>query len=281
MPYAAVVNMVAIDLPERLMRSDTIYQELGELIEDIAQNGLINPISVREIGEGRYRLIAGHRRFLATKELGRAGIPAMVYAPDEGDDDLIMGSENFQRVQVDPVEEAEFYAAQIAKFGISASEVARRYKRSPAHVLQSLSLLSGDPEVLAALRAGAISKSQAAEINKFQDDTGLKTALRYACNNGMTATAIRDWRQSRENTGVSETLRQVEPTIMANGEMLMETRLMCSFCRKFHTLDIVQTLQICSGCFSELGKAAEVYNTYERLQKEEEERAAKEQEGNG
>src|SRR5258707_2547673 len=123
MPYAALVNLAAIDLPERLMRSDTIYEGLGELIEDIAQNGLINPISVRELSNGRYRLIAGHRRFLAVKELAQLGIAAQVYLEGEGDDDLIMGAENFQRTQVNSVEEAEFYAAQIAKYGISASEV--------------------------------------------------------------------------------------------------------------------------------------------------------------
>ncbi len=268
MPYAATVNLAAIDLPERLMRSDTTYEGLGELIEDIAQNGLINPISVRELPEGRYRLIAGRRRMLATIELGKLGITAQVYGPDEGDDDLIMGAENFQRTQVNSVEEAEFYAAQIVKYGISASEVARRYKRSASHVVQLLSVIEGDQGVLAALRDGKITKSQAVEINKFTDNIGKQGALTYALNNGMTAVSIKAWRESRERGGVSSALKAIEPVIAANGEMMMLTNLYCQFHKAYLPLDQVQTLQICNDCFSGIATALEFWTAHGHNQDE-------------
>src|SRR5436853_4962191 len=106
MPQVQTIALDAIVLPEQLMRTDTIMLGLGELIEDIAQNGLINPVSVRNLQDGHYRLIAGHRRYLAHKEMGRSFIQANIFELGEGDDDLIMGSENFARTDVNPVEEA-------------------------------------------------------------------------------------------------------------------------------------------------------------------------------
>lgn len=262
MAYAASINLASIVLPDKLMRSDTILEGLGELIEDIAQNGLINPISVREIQPGTYRLIAGHRRFLAHRELGKLAIQAMVYSPDEGEDDLIMGSENFQRTQVNPVEEAEFYNSQMVKWGISASEVARRYKRSVTHVLQSVAMLQGDDGVLLALREGRLNKAQALEINKFADEIGKNQAIKYALDNGMTAASIKAWRESRESNGVADTMRQVQPVILENGQVMTLTNLYCQFCKQYHDMSAVQTWQVCVNCQNGLAEALEFWTAH-------------------
>jgi ParB/RepB/Spo0J family partition protein len=266
MPMVQTLAIDAIILPDQLMRTDSIMQGLGELIEDIAQNGLINPISVRNLQDGRYRLIAGHRRYLAHREMGRALIQANIYELGEGDDDLIMGAENFHRVDVNAVEEAQFYAGQIAKHGISASEVARRYKRSPGHVLSSLSLLSGNEKVLEALRAGLLTKAQAYEINKIKDELGQVTALHYSLNNGMTANAIKHYREGREMAGTDVGTERVMQVVQESGPPSSIVTLLCSFCKGYKPMPEVMVLQGCSDCMSELTKAAEMYNAWEREQ---------------
>ncbi len=265
MPQPRNVALELIDPPKEPMREDTLYQGMGELIEDIAQNGLINAISIRDTQDGRYYIIAGHRRYIAHKEMGRFDIRCDVYAPGEGDDDQIRGSENFHRTDVNPIEEARFYAQQVAKHGISASEVARRYKRSVGHVQQSLSLLAGDERVLEALRAGEINKGQALELNKIRDELGLLTALHYAKNQGMTVAALRGFREQRERVGADVGAQNVMETIRQAQEPMARNQLLCSFSKNWWDYGQIQMYQICQNCMSEIGKASRMYNYWEKL----------------
>lgn len=262
MPAFAEIALELIDPPDDPQRKETLLLGIGELENDIALNGLMQPVGIRRQSDGRYYIIWGHRRYLAHKNMGRWGILAMVYAQGEGDDDQLRGSENLQHNALTGAEEAEFYAAQMRKFNISASEVARRYQRSPSHVLQLVSLLEGDQGVLLALREGRLNKAQCLEINKFTDLAGKNQAIKYALDNGMSATAIRDWRESREKNGVADALRQIEPIIQANGVLMMETNLYCQFHKAFLPMGQVQTLQVCDECFSGLATALEFWTQH-------------------
>lgn len=268
MPYEAEVIISTIDDPPELMRTDTAMLDLGELIEDIAQQGLINPISIRDMGNGRYELMAGYRRKCAFIEMGKTSIPARVFAINEVDPDMVMGAENFHRVDVNPVEEALFYARVMAKHGISASEVARRFRRSPGHVLQSLSLLAGNEEVLVALREGKLTKAQSYEINKIKDELGQKTALHYALNSGMTPRAIKHYREGREMSGADTGSMAVMQAIQEAGPPQSIVTLYCSFCKGYKPMEHVMMLQGCNDCMSELTRAAEFYNPWDKAMQE-------------
>lgn len=260
------LNLIAE--PDDPMRRESLMLGLGQLIQDIAQNGLLQPIAVRDRGNNTYYIIFGHRRYLAHKEMGREQISCFVYVPGEGNDDEIRGSENLQRNEVNPIEEALFYRSQMEKYQIGYTEVARRYQRSPSFIQQSIALLDGDGSVLAALRDGAINKSQAKEINLFSTPEDRAQALTYALNNGMTAQKIKEWREYRKDSGIENAVRQVQPIIEANGHMLMQTNLLCSFCRDYFSLTRVQSFQIHDECYSELEKATAVYNPLEATVKE-------------
>jgi ParB/RepB/Spo0J family partition protein len=262
MPAFAEIALELIDPPDDPQRKETLMLGLGELMNDIQMNGLMQPVGIRLQPSGRYYIIWGHRRYLAHKEMGRWGILAMVYAAGEGDDDLLRGSENLQHNALTGAEEAEFYAAQMRKFNISASEVARRYQRSPSHVSQLISLLDGDAGVLLALREGRLNKQQCLEINRFTDIAGKSQAIKYALDNGMSATAIREWRESRERNGVADALRQIEPIVQQNGVLMMQTNLYCQFHKDYLPMKEVQTLQICDECFGGLAEALEFWTAH-------------------
>lgn len=268
MPAFSEVALELIDPPDDPQRKETLMLGLGELMNDIALNGLMQPVGIRLQPSGRYYIIWGHRRYLAHKEMGRWGILAMVYAQGEGNDDQLRGSENLQHNALTGVEEAEFYARQMEKFQISASEVARRYQRSPSHVLQLVGLLDGDQGVLLALREGRLNKAQCIEINKFADTAGRDQAIHYALDNGMSATAIRDWRESRVKNGISDAMKKIEPIIQANGEVMMMTNLYCQFHKEYLPLDQVQSLQICNDCFDGIARALEFWTAHGHNQDE-------------
>lgn len=267
MPYEAEVIISTIDDPPELMRTDTAMLDLGELIADIDAQGLINPISVRDMQTGRYELMAGYRRKCAFIEMGRTSIPCRIFGLTEVDPDMVMGAENFMRVDVNPVEEALFYARVMAKHNVSATEVARRFRRSPGHVQQSLSLLAGNAEVLEELRSGTLTKAQAYEINKIADELGQKTALHYAKNNGMTARAIKHYREGREMSGVDTGAMKVMEVVREAGPPMMVQSLYCMFDKQYRPMETVQMLQICNECFSEMAKAAEFYNAWDAAMK--------------
>src|SRR3990167_7076615 len=96
-----------IDDPVHAMRSDIDRAELFELADNIKQNGLINPITVRPVGN-RYEVVAGHRRLSACKIAGKIKITCVVRALTDAEGFAIKAAENLERVDVDPVDEANF-----------------------------------------------------------------------------------------------------------------------------------------------------------------------------
>lgn len=253
------VSLDVLQPPLNPMRTESVMEGLDELKESLATNGLQQPIGVRSLGEGSYRIIWGMRRTLAAKELGWKSIPAFVYEAEEGDESLLMAHENFHRTQLNPVEEAEFYWRLIEQEHISLAECARRCRRSPAHVALKLSLLDGDPAVKEAVKNGALSQAQAHQINQVKDDPGRKFALEYAINNGMSAKHLQLWREQRDISGISTELQKVHDTLEAMPPPDMQVNLRCSLCNEYHKMSDVQQWNICNVCTHAVSEAIELW----------------------
>jgi ParB family transcriptional regulator, chromosome partitioning protein len=135
-----------IDDPKDAMRSELDRDALFDLAENIKQNGLINPITVRPI-QDRFEVVAGHRRLSACKIAGKIKIPCVVRELDDNQTFEIMAAENLERADVDPVDESIFITNYISKTNKSISEVAKSIKRSVAYV-QSRLLVGQMPEYM-------------------------------------------------------------------------------------------------------------------------------------
>src|SRR3990167_1508877 len=107
-----------IDEPEGAMRSELNRAELFELADNIKQNGLINPITVRPVGN-KFEVVAGHRRLNACKIAGIIKISCVVRELDDQRVFEIMSAENLERDDVNPVEEAIFLHNYIERTGKS------------------------------------------------------------------------------------------------------------------------------------------------------------------
>jgi ParB/RepB/Spo0J family partition protein len=259
MPDFREIEVALLVPPERPMRSESLYQGLYELKESMATHGLQQPIGVRAEDDGSYMIIWGMRRSLAARELGWETIPARVYAQNEGEPELLMAHENFHRTQLDPVEEAEFYAELLQKHSISIAEVARRCRRSVSHVHQLLDLLAGDADVLYALRDGAINRAQATEINRFDDQIGRGQALKYAREDGMTAGFIRRWREDREKNGLSANAETVQALLDSLPANEMQSRTKCYLHNGWVEIQNTKIQTICDECLSLVAVALEHY----------------------
>jgi ParB family transcriptional regulator, chromosome partitioning protein len=145
-------------------------RDLGDLTElkaSIQANGLIQPIVVSVMGYGQYQILAGERRFTASKELGLATIPAIVRTVEEQQRLELQLVENLHRKDLTPLEEAGTYQRLIREFGLTQEELARRVGKSQESISETLKLLDLSDAIQAEYRTSdKVSKSVLLEIAK-------------------------------------------------------------------------------------------------------------------
>lgn len=135
---------------------------LEELAESIRTHGLLQPVVVAPAAEGGYHLIAGERRWRATRLAGLALIPAVVRQPSGDADSLTLALiENLQREDLTPIEEARAYHHLRAELGLSQEEIAGRVGKDRSTVANSLRLLGLPLIVQEAVDAGQLSAGHA------------------------------------------------------------------------------------------------------------------------
>ena len=141
----------------------------GETIASVREFGLLQPIVVREAGEGRYELIMGERRLRASRAAGLETVPAIVR--DTTDDALLRDAllENIHRVQLNPLEEAAAYQQLLEEFGATHEELAQRIGRSRSQVTNTIRLLKLPVKVQTRVAAGVISAGHARALLGLDD----------------------------------------------------------------------------------------------------------------
>lgn len=121
-------------------------EALMELADSIALMGVIQPILVRQVGDS-YEIIAGERRWRASKIAGLSAIPAMIKKYDSPEAFAVSLVENLQREDLNPMEEAISYRRLSDEFGYSQEEIAGKVGKNRATVANSMRLLQLDPRV--------------------------------------------------------------------------------------------------------------------------------------
>ena len=136
-------------------------QALAELADSIAQYGLIQPITVRKLDSGYYQIIAGARRWRASRLAGLDEVPVRVIEADDRLTAELALVENLQREGLNPIEEAKGYRTLIEAHGLTQDEVAKSVGRSRPAVTNALRLLSLSPMVLEMVEKGELSAGHA------------------------------------------------------------------------------------------------------------------------
>ena len=167
-------------------RQDFDQEELEALAESIRQHGIIQPLTVRETGEGYYQIIAGERRWRAARMAELTEVPAIVIEADNKKDMELALIENLQRQDLNSVEEALGYQSLINEFGLTQEEAAARVGKSRPAVANSLRLLSLDEKVLEMLRTGAITAGHAKAILMVKTGKKQLEAAQKIANLGLS-----------------------------------------------------------------------------------------------
>ena len=150
---------------------------LAELAASITATGVVQPILVRPLPNGRFQLIAGERRFLASRKAGKPTIPAILRLVSDEQAIEITIVENLQRTDLNPMEQARAYDRLSREFKLTQEQMAQRTGKDRASVANFLRLLRLPAEVQAKVESGELSFGHARALLSLEDpDTILKAA---------------------------------------------------------------------------------------------------------
>ena len=145
-------------------RQDFDEEELQALSESIAVHGIIQPLTVRELANGYYQIIAGERRWRAARMAGLSEVPAVIVEADDRKAMELALIENLQRQDLNPVEEALGYHSLMQDYGLTQEETASRVGKSRPAVANALRLLALPEDVLEMLRNGKLTAGHARAV---------------------------------------------------------------------------------------------------------------------
>jgi ParB family transcriptional regulator, chromosome partitioning protein len=196
------------------------------LAASLADAGVVQPLIVRPLRDGRYELIAGERRWRAAREAGLQSVPAIVR--DEGEAQRLQTAliENMAREDLNPVDEARACAALVDDLGLTKEELARRLGRSRPSISNLIRLLDLPDEVLDLLASGELSEGHGRAILQARGNEARCALARDAAARGWS---VRETERRAKRTGAGKRLKVVphpdQEAALAGAEELLESVL--------------------------------------------------------
>lgn len=196
-------------------------ETLEELASSIREHGVLQPILVRPVDENRFQLVAGERRWRASKLAGMASIPALV---EDIDDDTAMEIsiiENLQREDISPLDEAAMYDRMIKEHGYSIRKLAEKLGKDKGYLENRLRLADAPPEVRALVSLRKDTLSHAYELMKVADPRKRKKLADQVSRGELSLVKLReriDGRPARVTADVETELAVEIPAAPADPE---------------------------------------------------------------
>ena len=167
-------------------RKEFTADKLAELSASITAKGLIQPVIVRPLGDGRYELIAGERRWRAAAKAGLTKIPAVVRQAESAEAIELALIENIQREDLNPIETAQAYRHLAETFDLSHEEIAAKVGKDRSSITNLLRLLNLPEEIQKDLAAGTLSIGHARALLGITDRAGQLAARAAVLAKGLS-----------------------------------------------------------------------------------------------
>ena len=167
-------------------RQDFDEDELEALAESIRTHGVIQPLTVRQLDTGYYQIVAGERRWRASRMAGLSEIPAVIIEADDRKSMELALIENLQRHDLNPIEEALGYETLMNDYGLTQEEASQRVGKSRSAVANALRLLNLTPDVLEKVRSGDLSAGHARAVLSLKTEKLQKEAAQKIMALGLS-----------------------------------------------------------------------------------------------
>lgn len=172
---------------------------LQELADSIIQHGVLQPLLVRPLPTGGYQLVAGERRWRASRIAGLKEVPVVIKELSDIETMEIAIIENLQREDLNPIEEAEGLQALIDRCGFTQEDVAVSVGKSRPAIANALRLLKLPPEVRDMTRNGDISAGHARALLAFDNDAMIYEISQNIVKNNLTVRDVERLSKTKEN----------------------------------------------------------------------------------
>lgn len=167
-------------------RKEFSEEAMRELADSIAQHGVLQPLLVRPLLSGGYQIVAGERRWRASRMAGLTTVPALIRELTDSEVMQIALIENLQREDLKPLEEAQGYQALMEEFGFTQDEISKSVGKSRPAVTNALRLLNLPEAVRGMLARGDLSAGHARTLLSFKDETAMLAAAKRVVAEGLS-----------------------------------------------------------------------------------------------
>lgn len=181
-------------------RKDFDDESLQQLADSIREHGIIQPIIVRPQNNGIYQIVAGERRWRASRMVGLNEVPVIIRDYDDTKTMEIALIENLQRENLNPIEEALGYKELMDNFSLTQVEVSTSVGKSRSAVANTLRLLNLPKEALDLVKDGRLSSGHARALLAFEDENLIIEIAKKAADNGMTVREVENLSKKPKNT---------------------------------------------------------------------------------
>lgn len=241
------VNIDLIDEPKDVLRLDINQPEIAELARSIAEIGLLQPILIAIDGD-RYELVFGHRRLLACKKLEWISIRAIVRAMDKEEIGLARATENINRENLTPIEEANTYRNLIDHYGLTVEQIAQKIGKTGGTVKRRMDLLKMPPQLQQAVHAKRLSMTVAEELWTIADKTDLDYYLSFAIDGGCTKDVARSWAKEWKDKVRRQQTAGGEPPPDISPAQPRPVFVACDLCNGPMEIGQETVMRLCPAC---------------------------------
>ena len=197
-------------------------EALSELAASIEKHGVIQPLLVRPLPSGTYQLVAGERRWRASRMAGLTEVPVVIKELSDADASALALIENLQREDLDPIEEAEGYKYLMDTYGVTQEEAAQRVGKSRSAVANLMRLLALPQDVLELVRSKTLSAGHARTLLPLEDAALISQFAKEVIEKGLSVRETEKW--------VKDFLKPKKPTKPAAEKDKYFTEVELSLC---------------------------------------------------
>lgn len=248
------VRLLPLDLisePQEPVRTSFEESEFLALVDSMRIMGQLQQIIVKEFN-GRYEVVAGHRRLKAARYLRWHSILCSIVSGTPEENEAKKLHENAFRESVAPEDEGHYFQHLAAAHKWGVREIAKAMNRSPYYVESRLKVLTWPRDVLDALRAGKVGLGVAEALAEINDVDERRRLLAYAIEGGCNARTARGWADTWNATQHTLSMEAIESSRFDSFKPPPQPMYPCHACEKPIDVSYIRQLSLCPECWKQI-----------------------------
>lgn len=245
------IDVSLIDAPSEVARLEIPEDQIKELAQSIREQGLLQPILVFR-KDGRYEVVAGHRRYLAHKYLKEKTISCKIVDTSTQMNALARASENLQRSDLSPLEEGLIYIGLVKTFDMPLDQIAKITGVSAGVVKRRIDIIKMPDSLKDAVHKKKISQTVAEELMDCKDEAYREYLIEMAREHGVTKEVARNWVNDHKKELRAGSSAGGEGSPVSVSEKREPVYVTCFLCKGAVEVMETETITVCRGCKKQL-----------------------------